>query len=145
MGGTMSRNKGKRGEREVINEVLQPVVNKVYSEFGVEPPLLQRNTLQSDRGGYDLVGLDWFAPEVKRQETLNISGWWAQCKAQAKPGQIPVLLYRQNHKCWKVVMKGYLSIAPGVRIGAAMEFSLGVFMVYFEQKVRAELKKELGL
>lgn len=138
MGGLMSRNKGKRGEREVI-DILQPVVNKVFAELGGEAPRLQRNTLQSDRGGYDLVGLAWFAPEVKRQESSGVSAWWAQCKAQAKPGQTPVLFYRKNGARWRVVMTGSLRIAKGLRISAPMEFSLEVFLVYFEQRLRKEL------
>jgi hypothetical protein len=84
--GLMGLNKGKRAEREIVG-LLQPVVNAVYAAAGITPPLLQRNTLQSDRGGYDIVGLDWFAPEVKRCETLSLRTWWEQCKGQAKPSQ----------------------------------------------------------
>ena len=64
--------------------------------------LLQRNTLQSDRGGYDIVGLEDFAIEVKRVEKLNIKKWWEQTLRQTRPGQIPVLFYRQSYKPWFV-------------------------------------------
>ena len=81
--GSMARSKGQRGEREIV-ALLQAVVNEVYTAYNrkvistteselvqyrtLEVPLLQRNTIQSDRGGYDIVGLDWLAPEVKVPE-----------------------------------------------------------------------------
>lgn len=93
-----SREKGKRGEREVVH-ILQAVVNEVYGE---KAPRIQRNTLQSDKGGYDLVGLEDFAIEVKRHEKLNVKAWWKQTLRQAK-GKFPVLFYRQNSVPWSVM------------------------------------------
>lgn len=63
-------------------------------------PDLKRNLMQSREGGYDLVGIDWLALEVKRQEGLNISGWWRQAVRQAGEGQTPFLMYKQNFKPW---------------------------------------------
>ena len=74
MAGLMSRNKGKRGEREVV-KLLQPVVNEVYESLGLEPPLLERNLMQSHKGGCDLAGLDWLALEVKYQEQQQMTSW----------------------------------------------------------------------
>lgn len=99
MGGLASRNKGKRGEREVI-KLLQPIVDSVYGEGAI---LLQRNMLQSDKGGCDIAGLEKFAIEIKRHERLNVKAWWRQTLEQAKPHQIPVLFYRQNGESWTVM------------------------------------------
>lgn len=108
MGGKSSLNKGKRGEREVV-KLLQPIVDKVYSAYPMlgDAPAIQRNTLQSDKGGFDLVGLDWLAPEVKFQESFNLSGWWAQTERQAATHQTPVLIYRRSRVSWRVRIKMY--------------------------------------
>ena len=144
MGGSMSRNKGKRGEREVINAILQPVVNKVCAALSIEPPILQRNTLQSDCGGCDLVGLEWFAPEVKYQETSHLEQWWRQCVAQAKPHQTPVLFHRCNHAKWRVRMFGHLLVNTETfrRVRCPVDIDLGAFVSYFEERLAYELKKE---
>src|SRR5699024_4186713 len=67
------------------------------------PPSVERNLMQTAKGGYDLVGVDWLAVEVKRQETLNVNGWWKQTLEQASEGQTPVLLYRKNRQPWRAV------------------------------------------
>lgn len=100
MSGNMSRNKGQRGEREVV-KLLQPIVDKVYGSLGLTPPVLERNLMQSHKGGFDIAGLHWMALEVKYQETLNVGMWWNQTLAQAnvdingnplRKGQPPVPL-----------------------------------------------------
>jgi len=114
MGGLTSRNKGKRGEREII-ELLQPVVDYAYESLqqrGVacgQPPKLQRNSLQSDGGGCDLHNMPHFAIEVKyveQQNPANIKAWWEQACEQAGDDKQPVLIYRRNHEDWKVMMRG---------------------------------------
>src|SRR5512138_2214874 len=98
--GKMARDKGARGEREVI-DLLQPIVDTAYRQAGKEPPQLKRTSrTQADGGGCDICGLDWLALEVKRCETLQLDAWWRQCVAQARDGQVPVLLYRQNGGKW---------------------------------------------
>lgn len=89
-----AKEKGAKGEREVAS-LLQPTVDRAYMEtLGItlaEVPKLQRNLLQTREGGYDLVGLDWMALEVKRVEALgkggilkgHIRGWWSQCVTSA--------------------------------------------------------------
>lgn len=94
-----SREKGKRGEREVAR-IIQDVVNEV---FGENAPRIQRNTLQSDKGGFDLVGLEDFAIEVKRHEKLNVKAWWKQTVKQAGKDKLPILFYRQNNTPWSVM------------------------------------------
>lgn len=107
MAGAMSRNKGKRGERQVIDS-LQPLLNQVYGMHEQEPPTLKRNTLQSDGGGDDITGIDWLSIEVKYQEAEHLDKWWEQCVRQAGADKVPVLVFRRNGTRWCVQMYGML-------------------------------------
>jgi len=135
-----SQQKGKRGEREVV-QLLQPVVTRVYLDAGKEPPTLQRNTIQSHMGGFDLVGLDWLAPEVKRCETLNLNAWTEQCIGQAKVGQVPVLFFKQNNQKWRVMMHSILVTGGASNFKVWSEIKLDDFLVYFEYKLKHEVLK----
>lgn len=145
MGGKMSLNKGKRGEREIV-KALQPIVDKVYTDYPQlgAPPNLQRNTLQSDRGGFDLVGLDWLAPEVKFQETMALNSWWAQTARQANSKQTPVLFYRRSRVAWRVQLKMFLPLGDR-RFFCRADVSLDDFLLYFEHRLRQELDGEARL
>lgn len=94
-----ARMKGQDGEREII-KMLEPIVR----EFG--EGILSRNLNQTREGGFDIVGIDWLAIEVKRQETLNVSEWWQQTLKQAGYDRVPILIYRQNRKAWQVCLWG---------------------------------------
>lgn len=96
--------KGSGGEREVV-EFLQPIVQKIFEECSLPIPLIERNLQQFARGGYDIIGVDWCAIEVKRCETLQIEQWWRQAVAQAGSRE-PLLFYRQNHRGWRVCALG---------------------------------------
>jgi hypothetical protein len=133
------RTKGQSGEREVI-KILQPVVIEVYEQFGLIPPDLERNLMQSMKGGHDIIGLDWMALEVKRQETLSISNWWDQAKTQSKIGQEPILIYRQSHRLWRVMMFGFLP-AGASKIRCPVDINLESFLLYFKYRLIAELTK----
>ena len=103
-----SRSKGIRGERLVI-DWLQPIVDATVAKLGATPVLLQRNTIQSDVGGVDIVGLDWLAPEVKncaKDTPAMVEGWWAQAKGQAADGQVPVLFYKTGRRPFRIRMEG---------------------------------------
>lgn len=140
--GKFSRDKGQRGEREVI-QLLQPVVNRVFAEVGREPPKLERNLMQSREGGHDLVGLEWLALEVKRHETLSVGSWWEQTKKQAGTSKVPVLFYRQNgQRSWKVMMYGFLK-AGTKRVRTPVLVDDGAFVVYFENMIRHQLTTEV--
>lgn len=95
------RQKGQRGEREAASLVMSWAL-EVTDYVGAEAVELKRNLMQSRQGGYDLVGLEWLALEVKRHESLaGLPGWWRQTVKQAKPGQTPFLMYRQNRTPWR--------------------------------------------
>ena len=132
-----SRAKGQRAERQAI-AVLQPIVDKVYREMGIEPPALERNLMQSMKGGHDVVGLDWMALEIKHQETLHIEDWWSQAVWQAGDDKIPILMYKQNRALWSVRLLVRLKtphnnvVCPGI-------ITLDAFLVWFELHLRQQL------
>jgi len=147
MGGKFSRSKGQRGERAVI-AVLQPVVSKVYQAHGVhesDVPLLERNLMQANWGGHDIVGtgLDWLALEVKHQEVLSVGSWWEQAKLQAGNIREPVLIYRRNRVKWRVVMFTWMDVEDLMALPVVSDISLEDFLVYFEARLRAEVASEL--
>lgn len=76
-------------------------VNPVLGHLGLPPLTVERNLQQSRAGGYDLIGVDWLALEVKRHENLQVSQWWKQTLRQTGEGQVPMLMYRQNRTPWK--------------------------------------------
>lgn len=137
MGGKSGQDKGKRGEREVI-ALLQPVVNEVYEAHDMDAPRLQRNTLQSDKGGQDIVGLDWLAPEVKWCEQLQVYQWWQQTLRQAGAGKVPVLFYKRNKVDWKVRMYGRLGMPTCERL-VPVTVDLLDFLDWFRARLVQEL------
>lgn len=135
------RAKGQRAERQIV-QLLQPIVDTVYAEFGIPKekiPSIERNQNQSWKGGYDLIGLDWLAPEIKHQENLQVNAWWEQCKKQAKENQEPTLFYKQNNVKWRVRMFGALPCGD-LKITCPVEVSMESYLVYFEHRLRGILK-----
>ena len=138
MAGKMSRDKGARGEREVIG-MCQPIVDEVYTACGQTPPRLQRNSLQSDGGGCDIAGLDWIAIEVKWHEKPVVHKFWQQALEQAGATKVPVLIYRSNGVAWKVMLWGQI----GNRYGTARRVAVTVRAVDFLEWFRAELASRI--
>lgn len=145
--GAGARNKGKRGEREVI-DLLQPHVDSIYKGFGLEPPVLQRNTLQSDSGGHDIVGLDWISLEVKFHETLQVAAWWKQTLEQAAKverrdgtrGAVPVLFYRQGgRRTWNVMM--YVGLLLEVPLYVPAVIRQDDFIEWFKRRLEREVER----
>lgn len=139
-----SQQKGKRGEREICH-LLQPIVDKVYNEYTLEPPRLERNLMQSMKGGHDIVGLDWIAFEVKYCETTKIKVWWEQTREQAGRMRIPILFYRRSRVAWRVVMNGRLPIGMAGIGGlerALVDIALPDFLNWFEKRLRFALVKD---
>lgn len=101
------RQKGQDGEREIC-KALNSVYAGVCADLALDPyPTLpfQRNQLQTAVGGSDIANPFGLCIEVKRQEALSVETWWKQCQKSAeKEGGLPILIYRQNRKSWKVMM-----------------------------------------
>ena len=88
----MQRNKGGRGERTIVN---------MLKEHGFDNAM--RNHSQTAIGGFDIVGVEPFAIEVKNHKKLSINTWWKQTTEQATDGLIPVLIYHiPNTSRWLV-------------------------------------------
>lgn len=86
--GRMSRDKGKAGERELLN---------LLGEWlGMR---LKRNTLQSDGGGSDAVDLP-VSLEVKRSERFFASYLDQAAKQAAAEGKPAYLAWRKNRGEW---------------------------------------------
>lgn len=130
-----SRNKGKAGEREII-DLWQPLLDRITHEAEHEPILLQRNTLQSDRGGADITGLPWIAVEIKRCQQIALPAWWRQACGQAKNGQLIVLAFRINHCPW-------MFCAGSPTLHKIMDQEL--FMRWFEKRIRLRLQQHGSL
>lgn len=148
----MGREKGKRGEQEVC-KLLQPTVDAVYARMrrehptmGVgETPKLQRNALQADGGGYDIVGLPWLALEVKCCETFEFAKWWQQTVKQAGANKVPVLVYRRNGYPWRVRMRVTVKVLPysDTTWNPLVDISVEEFVNYLSLKAFDELGLQL--
>lgn len=134
------RTKGASAEREIYN-LLNPIVIRIHNDCGhplSSIDLIQRNSNQSAVGGNDLINTYGLSMEIKRQETLSINTWWAQClKAANELNQHPVLLYRQNRKPWTCMTYGYLEISKGKFMKRRVSIDQPTFLIWFESWVKA--------
>ncbi len=93
-----SRAKGKAGERELIGEL-----KRLLPEL---TDALERNLEQTRDGGYDIAGLDGWAPEVKRYSKIlpaDIESFWEQTLIQARNDRRrPALFMREDRREWRV-------------------------------------------
>ena len=137
-----SRTKGQTGEREII-KLLQPIIDRVYDDHRLPAPQLQRNTLQAHKGGFDVVGIDSLAIEIKREERLNLSDWWQQTIKQAN-GRTPVLIYRQNRQKWRVRMVGSIDFVPMV-VDVSMDDFLRWFAGHIGELATFERLKDIEI
>lgn len=142
--------KGKNGEREIYH-ILNGIVMTAMREMGFpEEQVLraantvQRNQNQTAVGGADLVNTFGLAIEVKRQEQLSINTWWAQVTAAATRNKDkPVLLFRQNHKSWRVVMLGGTQLPDGVWLTPIrVEIDWAMFLIFFKEHVKRTISRE---
>lgn len=139
-------NKGKEGEREIAR-ALNEIIFAALQARGIAIPdrdVVQRNQNQSAVGGGDLSNTFGMCIEVKRQEQLSVNTWWKQVqKAALHNGDLPVLVYRQNRKPWRVVTIGNLPCPyTGHQFTARVEFAWEDFKLWFRYWV--DLKLENG-
>jgi len=89
-----SKDKGKRGERELANKL---------KEYGYNDA---RRTEQycGIAGDADVIGLNGVHCEVKRREKLNIYDAISQAKTDAKNGDMPTVFHRKNRCEWLVTV-----------------------------------------
>ncbi|QDP52342.1 MAG: putative protein D14 [Prokaryotic dsDNA virus sp.] len=134
-------NKGKAGEREVV-KLLQPIVNEVYESLRMQPPDLLRNQMQTAVGGYDICGLPWIALEVKRQEQLSLNAWWKQVTTACCNGEVPIVIFRQNRKKWRILMPAWLHTGGKGHQQCRAEVDLDTFLTWFRERCKYEAIKE---
>lgn len=88
-----SKAKGSQGEREIA---------KILRDHGFDA----RRGVQycGYNGDADVIGLPGYHLEVKRVEKLNIDKAYEQSERDAKPHEVPLVVYRKNRTKWKVVI-----------------------------------------
>lgn len=102
--GKSSREKGKRGERELAH---------VLNEYGFDCRRGQQ--FCGKNGDADVVGLPGIHIECKRVEKLNIENAMEQSVNDAREGEIPVVTHRKNGKPWLVTLRleGFMELYKG--------------------------------
>ena len=93
MGGKMSKDKGKRGERELA---------KILKGFGYDTRRGQQYC--GANGDADVVGLPGIHIECKRVEKLNLYDALDQAARDAKGEELPAVFHRKNDCKWIVSM-----------------------------------------
>lgn len=93
MTGKMSRDKGKRGERELA-KILTALL-------GVE---CRRGQQYNGIEGQDVVGVDGIHIESKWVERLNLYAAYAQAQADASANDVPIVCHKRNNNSWLLTM-----------------------------------------
>lgn len=93
MGGRESREKGKRGERELA---------KTLRSYGFNTKRGQQYC--GANGDADVIGLPGVHIECKRVERLNLYDAMTQSKTDAREDEMPVVMHRKNHCDWLVTL-----------------------------------------
>jgi hypothetical protein len=145
------RTKGAEGERQVykmLNDIIVEVMTGMAfpsEEIEKARKMVQRNQNQTAVGGCDLTNTFQLAIEVKRQEQLCIPEWWRQTvKSAEKNNELPVLMFRQNNRPWRIRTYGFLH-APAANGGwtsvqAVVEFDEPTFKLWFKAWVTGKLQ-----
>lgn len=114
--GKPSRDKGKRGENEVVD---------LYHRAGCKKAK-RTAALQSGMRHYgQLVEADvWigddFHVEVKRQEVLRLPAWLKQLDRDCPKGTDGILFYRRSRESWRAVISIALFTALEAELGYAL-------------------------
>lgn len=130
------RTKGQTGERDVA-KMLNAIVAEVREDVGYPPhdkqdEPFQRNQNQSAVGGADLSNPMSLEIEVKRQESLSVNSWWKQTiLSAARTSGVPILIYRQSRKPWKIIMTGMITIKGGYHYETRVEITIAEFKKWF--------------
>lgn len=128
-----ARSKGQRGERDFL-DLLQGVIDEV---FGPNVHSVKRNLQQYCEGGKDIISTfeNKFSIEVKRCEVLNLSIWWQQTLIQTRPGQIPILAFKQNRKKWQIMMPGTIGQKGDITLACVVIVELYYFLEWYKKAI----------
>lgn len=139
MNGAGRRNKGHKGELEVV-QLLTAYARPVCEWMGRDVPEFKRNVTQSQGGGYDVVGLEWLAIEVKRVETEFQKKWWTQVLDAKGEAQVACLLFRRNRGSWRAMVE--LATPVGSRlITVHATLDVDQFKYWFQWQLASRLDK----
>ena len=99
--GKMSREKGKRGERELASKLRG---------YGYDCRRGQQYC--GANGDADIIGLPGLHIECKRVERLDLYGALSQAKADAREGEIPIVAHRRNDCEWVMIvpLSGFMEL-----------------------------------
>lgn len=92
--GKFSREKGKRGERYVVN---------LFKEYGYNNAHRTAQFKGNTGQAADIEGIDYIHAEVKFVEKLNLYNAMSQAKRDTK-GDIPVVFHKRNNENLLVTM-----------------------------------------
>ncbi len=101
-----SRDKGSRGEREVVAII--------HDLLGIKAARRVRQYV----GDSDIIGVGRWCIEVKRHASASagdIDRWWEQARRQVGSGEIPCLWWRVDRRPWRVRIPLRWLLEPGVR------------------------------
>ena len=106
---TNSKEKGKRGEREVA---------RILRDHGYD----SHRTAQycgNTGDAADVVGIPGFHIEVKRCETTKIWDWIHQAENDHKADTVPLVVFRRSHEQWQVALslEAFLELLGGRKNG----------------------------
>lgn len=116
MTGAYSRNKGKRGELEVIH--------MLRDALGLDLNRNYKQTAQAQHGDIEqLVGP--YLLEIKNCASItNIKAWWHQAVTAANvKGAIPCLAYKIPRKGWKFVVPMAAAWSSGHQWGRELQYT----------------------
>jgi Holliday junction resolvase len=92
-----SRDKGKRGEREVVNLVKASGLNARRTA-----PLQSASANQA--ADVELLDFPHLHVEVKRDERMSVDAMCRQAEGDVSAGHTPVVVYRRNNGPWRAVV-----------------------------------------
>lgn len=140
------RDKGANGEREIVDilnfEIYSALKELEFPEYECLKGMrtVQRNQNQSAVGGNDLSNCLGLSIEIKRQEDLSVGSWWAQCLAAAqRNNEMPVLMYKQNRKPWRIRTFGWVNLPDSTHLQAIVEFDIDTFKSWFRKWAKAKI------
>ena len=139
--GLNARAKGARGEREVKDLFIELMagVEALFPSAPRHSAGVLRNAMQSAIGGDDLVGIPGLSVEVKFCETLLLRQWWQQCCGQATQRQLmPVLIYRQSRRPWRVMTYSQLTNGS-VHKWVVSDLSIDEFLDWYKSVYHSKL------
>lgn len=94
----LSREKGKRGEREIVN------LAKAAGIDAERTAPMQAGELVSVHSDVSFPAFRQLHLEVKRDERMSVDAMIRQAEADADECKVPVVLFRRNGKPWHAVL-----------------------------------------